>query len=281
MSTEKLRNSTDLKVQSKSYYCFDKNGQPVFLPDENGTEEMSQSSSSTRNRSRSINSIADEELSYPSALEDGLIEYLPTTHARLLKQAINNFNRSPMTARDFLVARRMLIGSPNDLAQFIFENRPKLSKKKLGHFLGENNAFNQKVCDCLLLKYSFEGMSIDEALRSVVRLFCLPKETQQIDRIVEKFANVYFNQNVSRRHMPCRSADAAHVLVFSILMLNTDLHNKSVTPDKKMTKEQFINNNQGQYFCYKSCFRSFKRWLGELFSHFDFTVPSAFDKPSV
>jgi Sec7-like guanine-nucleotide exchange factor len=40
-----------------------------------------------------------------------------------------------------------------------------------------------------------------------------------------------------------RSSDAAFILAYSIIMLNTDLHNRQVK--KKMTKDQFVNNNRG------------------------------------
>jgi len=37
--------------------------------------------------------------------------------------------------------------------------------------------------------------------------------------------------------------DTAYVLAFSIILLNTDLHNSQIK--RKMTKEEFIKNNKG------------------------------------
>lgn len=39
------------------------------------------------------------------------------------------------------------------------------------------------------------------------------------------------------------SADTAYVLAFSMIMLNTDLHNPQIA--NKMSREQFISNNRG------------------------------------
>ncbi|CAN0352949.1 unnamed protein product, partial [Hapterophycus canaliculatus] len=39
--------------------------------------------------------------------------------------------------------------------------------------------------------------------------------------------------------------DTAFILAFSIVMLNTDLHNPSIQDAKRMTKEGFIRNNRG------------------------------------
>ena len=41
------------------------------------------------------------------------------------------------------------------------------------------------------------------------------------------------------------SADVAFILAFSVIMLNTDLHNPNLKEDRRMTKEGFIRNNRG------------------------------------
>ena len=64
---------------------------------------------------------------------------------------------------------------------------------------------------------------------------------RQIDRIMEKFAERFTEQNP--KVFP--TADAAFILSFSIIMLNTDLHNPAIKEDRRMTKEGFIRNNQG------------------------------------
>ena len=106
-------------------------------------------------------------------------------------------------------------------------------------------------------------MSLDEAIRLFLSGFRLPGEAQkvrnvsrllffkspvayridysQIDRIMEKFAERYCTQNP---HV-FPTADAAFILSFSIIMLNTDLHNPAIKPERRMTKEGFIRNNRG------------------------------------
>jgi brefeldin A-inhibited guanine nucleotide-exchange protein len=41
------------------------------------------------------------------------------------------------------------------------------------------------------------------------------------------------------------TADAAFILAFSIITLNTDLHNPATKEDRRMMKEGFIRNNRG------------------------------------
>jgi hypothetical protein len=41
------------------------------------------------------------------------------------------------------------------------------------------------------------------------------------------------------------TADVAFILAFSIIMLNTDLHNPAIKEDRRMTKQGFVRNNRG------------------------------------
>lgn len=85
----------------------------------------------------------------------------------------------------------------------------------------------------------FVGMSLDDALRLFLSGFRLPGEAQKIDRLMEKFAEKFCAQNPG----VFKNADTAYVLSYSIIMLNTDLHNPMVK--QKMTKAEFIKNNRG------------------------------------
>jgi len=58
---------------------------------------------------------------------------------------------------------------------------------------------------------------------------------------MEKFAERYTDQNPD----VFPTADAAFILAFSIIMLNTDLHNPAIKEDRRMTKEGFLRNNRG------------------------------------
>jgi len=58
---------------------------------------------------------------------------------------------------------------------------------------------------------------------------------------MEKFAERYTEQNPDI--FP--SADAAFILSFSIIMLNTDLHNPAIKEERRMTRDGFIRNNRG------------------------------------
>lgn len=82
-------------------------------------------------------------------------------------------------------------------------------------------------------------------MRELLEAFRLPGESQQIARITETFAEVYFATSPRKFTSACyiaskfliiligsiadiKSQDAAYVLAYSVIMLNTDLHNPQV-----------------------------------------------------
>ena len=86
----------------------------------------------------------------------------------------------------------------------------------------------------------FTGLELDEALRLCISRFRIPGEAQKIDRIMEKFAERFCINN--RGVFP--SADTAYVLSYSIIMLQTNLHNPNIKPDEKMKKHQYFSQNR-------------------------------------
>ena len=84
--------------------------------------------------------------------------------------------------------------------------------------------FLVQVLYCFVDKMDFTGMFFDEAIRAFLMAFRLPGEAQQIDRIMEKFAEKYYRDNSSVFAAP----DVAYALAYSVIMLQTDLHNPNL-----------------------------------------------------
>ena len=85
----------------------------------------------------------------------------------------------------------------------------------------------------------FAGVRFDLALRQFLATFRLPGEAQKIDRMMERYAERYLACNPE--HTTLHDCDSAYILAFSIIMLNTDLHNPAVK--NKIKKATFIRNN--------------------------------------
>lgn len=155
------------------------------------------------------------------------------------------FNENPKKGFQYLVDKFLISNTP-DLVDFLFRNED-LDKEKIGEFLGENAEINITTLDAFMKKFDFADLDFDIALRQVLYTFRLPGEAQKIDRIIERFANRFFDQNPASVF---KTPEAAWALAFAVIMLNTDAHNPVVK--KKMTKAQFIHNcrdiNDGEDF---------------------------------
>ena len=145
-----------------------------------------------------------------------------------------------------------------EMALFLLENKDKLDKTQIGEVLGKEpdsafvkdegvdaeqggKGFFVRILHHYVDGLEFADLLFDDAIRLFLSGFRLPGEAQKIDRIMEKFAEFYTRQNDD----VFPSADTAFILAFSVIMLQTDLHNPSIKPEKRMTMEGFVRNNRG------------------------------------
>jgi brefeldin A-resistance guanine nucleotide exchange factor 1 len=125
---------------------------------------------------------------------------------------------------------------------------PGLDKDKLGAYLGKGPIDRYPFHHQVRLEFvkHFDFTSSDRfasALRIFLHKFRLPGEAQQIDRFMDAFSKEYYRQQ--GENSVFKNADSVFVLAFSTIMLNTDLHNPNIKNKKRMTRQQFIRNNQG------------------------------------
>ncbi|CAG8702215.1 4000_t:CDS:2 [Cetraspora pellucida] len=128
---------------------------------------------------------------------------------------------------------------PDTPQQYLDKLRDTLSKSELATLLAKSkDVFHEAVLRTYMETFDFHNDPIDIALRKFLLDCCLPKETQQIDRVMEAFAKRYHECNPD----VFANSDVAYVLAFAMLMLHTDAFNKSVK--RKMTKDEFVNNTR-------------------------------------
>ncbi|ESO07780.1 hypothetical protein HELRODRAFT_76119, partial [Helobdella robusta] len=148
------------------------------------------------------------------------------------------FNMDPKKGIEYLIEHELLQNTADDVAQFLFKGEG-LNKTAIGDYLGEKNDFNIDVLKSFVNLHEFSDTILVQALRQFLWSFRLPGEAQKIDRMMECFAQRYCELNP--QVFSC--TDTCFVLSFSIIMLNTSLHNPSVK--EKMTVDRFITMNRG------------------------------------
>lgn len=160
------------------------------------------------------------------------------------------FNDNPKKGVAALAGKRF-IADPNDvheLAQFFFHKSTRLNKKVLGEFLAKPS--NVELLKEFMGLFEFSGLRVDEALRLLLKAFRLPGESQQIERVVELFAEAYVSCQSEEQEVrkddrePVRpDRDTVFILSYSIIMLNTDLHNPQVK--QQMDLDAYRRNLKG------------------------------------
>ncbi|OVA18491.1 SEC7-like [Macleaya cordata] len=158
---------------------------------------------------------------------------------RRLMIGADHFNRDPKKGLEFLQGTNLLPDQldPQSVACF-FRYTAGLDKNLVGDFLGNHDEFCVQVLHEFAWTFDFQDMNLDTALRLFLETFRLPGESQKIQRVLEAFSERYYEQSP----LILANKDAALLLSYSLIMLNTDQHNVQVK--KKMTEEDFIRNNR-------------------------------------
>jgi brefeldin A-inhibited guanine nucleotide-exchange protein len=168
------------------------------------------------------------------------------------------FTLSLKSGLNFFIDNGFVECDAKAIALFFIAMKDKLDKTQMGEVLGREPhasfikgenidpdkggpGFFVRILHHYASALEFTRIPFDDAIRLFLSGFRLPGEAQKIDRIMEKFAERFTVQNPE----VFPSADTAFILGFSVIMLNTDLHNPSIKPERRMTLESFIRNNRG------------------------------------
>jgi hypothetical protein len=186
---------------------------------------------------------------------------------RLMRKAAKLFNQKASTGIGFMVTSGLIPEPVTPLAVASFLRNGLvvgLDKQAVGAYLGElgkspvagksppcweRDWFHKEALSTYCSLFKFERQSLLDGLRMFLAAFRLPGESQQIDRIIQAFADScgqLCEENVRLKVFsddPKRAGDGAFLLAFSIIMLNTDLHNLHIREDRKMSLDAFIRNN--------------------------------------
>lgn len=198
----------------------------------------------------------------PSSTEDGRRE--------ILTKCIQNFVQKPKKARQAFAPVLDLLPPvpppklavtdetlPSEYEEWavklcwFFRACPLIPYQEIGEFFGCKEADSVHAIAVFCAGFDYTDLRIDEAQRMLLEAFIVPKEAQQIDRIMKVFAHTYYARmcdahgdgNGGGDVNLYKAPDSCYTLAFSIILLNSDQHNPQVK--KPMTLEAFIRNNRG------------------------------------
>ena len=157
-----------------------------------------------------------------------------------IASAVEKFNMKPKSGVNYL-KKNGLVTKENEVSGItdFLKSGYGLKKDMIGDYLGENNDLCIKVLHYYTFSFNFTGLQIVEGMRLYLSGFQLPGEAQKIDRIMQKFAAKYYEDNPNS----FTHADCAYYLSFIIMMVQTDIHNPNVK--NKRGIEGFIEMVKG------------------------------------
>ena len=180
---------------------------------------------------------SDQVADHPTEDDDDEVEKA-LAYKKEMRVFMTEFKKNPKKGMELFWTNKVVEKDANQTAIF-FRETIGLSKIAIGEYLGVIKPFNQEVLSHFVESFNFKDLEIDEAVRLFLGAFKINGEASVIDNTMEKFAECFTKAN--QQKFP--NASTAYVLSFSIIMLHTDAHSAHIKD--KMTKEEFMRNNQG------------------------------------
>lgn len=228
-----IRNNTKLGNGT-----MNQNGSHLSLNMEK-TKSGGDSSISTMNNSRNASFVNGSNTDAFSESDDPeQFENLKQRKKAFL-EGIRQFNQKAKKGLKYFMEQNFLASDdPKDIAKFLLET-DGLDKAAIGEYLGEGDEKNVAIMHAFVDQMDFTNSGFVDSMRRFLQSFRLPGEAQKIDRFMLKFAERYLLGNPT----VFSNADAAYVLAYSVILLNTDLHSPQIKV--RMTLDNFIMNNAG------------------------------------
>ena len=122
------------------------------------------------------------------------------------------------------------------IASFLYHQHGVLERDSVAAYFTEN----EEVLVEYAALFDFRGKTVDVALREFVTRFRLPGEAQTIDKFMMIFAKGYMHDHGDTDLIE----DDVYILAYSILMLNTSLHNPRAR--SQTNKQGFLTQILGE-----------------------------------
>ncbi|KAJ1927921.1 hypothetical protein IWQ60_002523 [Tieghemiomyces parasiticus] len=164
----------------------------------------------------------------------------PTTELNDSPQPVLKKSVSTPSAIEAFVARDPVADEMDQralgTARTLYHNEDSsLHPEEYVEYLGKRGPFYARVRAHYFNLFDFSGTTLEEAFRSLCAHVFIRGESQVIDRILIDFSRRYWQCNPN--HPLLSDEDIVYAIVFSLLLLNTDLHVSQ--SDEKLSRTKF------------------------------------------
>ncbi|KAJ3277325.1 hypothetical protein HK104_003400, partial [Borealophlyctis nickersoniae] len=131
---------------------------------------------------------------------------------------------------------------PMTVARMLYDGTLGVGIDGVSPIIGKGDEYHNQVLAGYMDCFDFSGISLDDSFRSLTSHLYLTGETQMIDRILYQFSRRYWDCNLEM-HSLFRSIDIVYGILFSLVLLNTDLHIANASaPSRKISKKVWVKN---------------------------------------
>ena len=207
-----------------------KDAERVWLqPDKSNKDVRKQETSSIPMEKSEISPISDYH-SAPTSLhllkvEDDIHFVESTTEDAAYKLSLDIDPNQP-NEFDRTEAKQLFVG-----------DEASVSKSMAAAWLGEPDPARTRVRIAYMELFDWKDLTILAALRGLCAKLYLKGEAQQVDRVLDAFSTRWCACNPNHGF---KATDVVHTICYSVLLLNTDLHQAEI--ETKMTRTQFLKN---------------------------------------
>ena len=152
------------------------------------------------------------------------------------KRCVELFNENPFNGINELENLIQEDQQEENIIEFLHNNN--LDKQAIGDFLASDHG--DKYIKAFYEYVNLEEIEFLDAIRIFCSLLILPGEAQKIDKIISVFSEYYIN-SAGKPAEKFNSVNAFKNLLFSSIMVNTQLHSPNITS----SLEQFCVNCMG------------------------------------
>ncbi|KAI8332599.1 hypothetical protein BC941DRAFT_402253 [Chlamydoabsidia padenii] len=132
-----------------------------------------------------------------------------------------------------------------EMAELLWnEDESYVTKDHMAEWLGTRKPLNSQTLIYYMEYFDFVTLRLDSAFRKLCGKLYFKAEAQQIDRILDVFAKRYWKCNPQSIF---GNSDVVYAVVYSLLLLNTDLH-VAQGNYARMTKQAFVKNTMSTIY---------------------------------
>jgi len=123
-------------------------------------------------------------------------------------------------------------------------NKLVSNKKLVGNIISNQELITLGLLDQFMKEFDFEKVDIDDSFRLFMQCVVLPPSSKKLQIICNSFSQRFHDcTEHNPKALKFKSSDAISAVVYSMLMLNTDLHNYTIK--NKITVTDFTKGMKG------------------------------------